>query len=84
MLAMPVLAKPQVSRMPLIGYAMHIADRVARGLTPFPLLCTHGVSWSRRLLFQPIFMMQASKDRTGYYLQMLRKPVPVRLPWHWE
>src|SRR6266511_2504757 len=39
---------------------------------------------SRSLLFQPVFLMQATNDRMGDDSQMLRKPVPVHLQWHRE
>jgi hypothetical protein len=43
-----------------------------------------GVLASRRLLFQAVFVMQAPKDRMADNVQMLRKPVPMPLPWHRE
>ena len=35
---------------------------------------------SRSLLFQPVFVMQAPKDRMADDVHMLRKPVPMPLP----
>src|SRR5262245_40512006 len=44
----------------------------------------HVVLVSRSLLFQPVFVMQAPKDRMVDDVQMLWKLVPMPLPWHRE
>jgi hypothetical protein len=40
------------------------------------------VSWSRRLHFQLVFMVQAIQDGVGHHMQMRRKPMPVYMSRH--
>src|SRR5215510_14075739 len=53
-------------------------DRFARAISSPPAATMMGL-WSCDVLFQPVFMMQAAKDRTRHHLAMCRPSMPLLL-----
>src|SRR5215510_2191969 len=58
-------------------------DRFARAISSPPAATMMGL-WSCGVFFQPVFMVQAAKDRTRHHLAMCRPSMPLLLQGHWQ